>query len=739
MVERTEHWTPTPAHGTAVVARTEITEPAPAAAADATVDPVDPVEVNPRARLPRGLQRIGRYHVLKQLGEGGMGVVYSAFDEELDRRIAVKVLAADISVEFSGRTRLMREAQAMAKVSHPNVVHVYEVGEVQGHIFVAMEFVRGVTLREWLDRGGHGLAERLALLLQAGEGLAAAHASDIVHRDFKPENAMVGDDGRVRVLDFGLARSTGEVGDDEPDVRNTERTLDSFLPDRAGSVLSAQLTRHGSIMGTPAYMSPEQHFGTPTDARSDQFNFCVVLYEALYGERPFSGDNRLALAFAVRQGQIDPPPPRSEVPTKLREIILRGLRADPAERFPTMNALLAALRAATAPPRRRPAWLVASGALFLAAAAAGAAVMLRPQSTEAAPSAVQSLAADARLWASRAHWVYPDVREPEHTALRAVGSLRALEDATDGPGDLEADTLSREFADTLARLGDDYWEADGGRVFARDFYVQALLFDPTIGRARERSGVLAGEIAELRDRAERGGFTPEELAAAAELAELAAPVLASSEQTAPPERLASVMTSVRERAAKRRRERSHVGADAAATIVAAAAAPATPPPAVAQAVEPAVEPTADGELSPTTEVTPDGEPEANPDAKDPKLAREQAKEMVAQAKKLKAQGKREAALRKLFDATRIDRRYAPAFDALRDLHFQVGAYVEAVQYGEKAVKLSPGNGGYLLRLGEAQFKSKDYAAAERSWRAASALGVAQADDRLQALARTGSR
>ncbi|MBX7079511.1 MAG: protein kinase [Nannocystaceae bacterium] len=727
MAERTQHWTPAPVVAQTVTVVGEPVLHTPAGAT--TTEPSD----GSRGLAPR--QRIGRYHVLKTLGEGGMGVVYSAFDEELDRRIAIKVLSSEIATEFSGRTRLMREAQAMAKVSHPNVVHVYEVGEVDGSVFVAMEFVRGETLRDWLDRGGHSLAERIALLLQAGEGLAAAHACNIVHRDFKPENVMVGEDGRARVLDFGLARGTEErdtAAEGEAGPRTNEITLDSRLPDRAGSMLSAAVTRHGSIMGTPAYMSPEQHFGLPTDARSDQFNYCVVLYEALYGERPFSGDNRMALAFATRQGHIDPPPPHHEVSPKLREIIVRGLAADPNQRYGSMPELLAAVRAATTPRTRRVGLVaVAAGAVLASTIGVGAAWLLRREPDTAVPSAVEGLANEARTFASRAHWVYPDASEPEQTALRAVARLRALEGELDVPGEQAADALSHEFADTLSRLGDDYWDADGGRVFARDFYVQSLLFDPSQTRARERSGFMPGEIADLRERAESGGFSDAELAAAAELAELAAPVLAATDHAAPPERLAKVMKNVRERAAQRRRERSHVGADVAAPVVVAAAAP-TPAPTVTPAEPAPLEPIVDATetLEPGTAAE-----SAAAGARDPKLAREQAKDLVAQARKLKAQGKREAALAKLFEAARVDRRFAPAFDALRDLHFQMGAYDEAVQYGEKAVKLSPGNGAYHLRLGEAQWKLKNYSAAESAWRTAQSLGVAQASERLAALAK----
>src|SRR5262245_37690244 len=210
-----------------------------------------------------------------------MGVVYAAYDPELDRRVALKLLHAGGSVE--ARKRLLREAQAMARLAHPNVIAVHDVGTWGDEVFVAMEFVEGPTLAERVRDEEPGWREVLDLYLQAGEGLAAAHVAGIVHRDFKPQNALVGRDGRVRVLDFGLARGTGALP-----PREAEEGPDSGA---APGLLVTPLTRSGSRMGTPAYMSPEQFEGLPADELSDQFSFCVALYEALYGERPFGGGN----------------------------------------------------------------------------------------------------------------------------------------------------------------------------------------------------------------------------------------------------------------------------------------------------------------------------------------------------------------------------------------------------------------------------------------------------------------
>jgi serine/threonine protein kinase len=270
--------------------------------------------------------RIGRYTVLDKLGEGGMGIVYRARDEELGRDVAIKVMAASAD---AARERLQREARAMARLSHPNVVTVHEVGSVEDQVYVAMELVPGTTLRRWLE-APHSRAERLDVFLQAAQGLEAAHEAGIVHRDFKPENVIVGDDGRVRVVDFGLATSPDEAAavDGSPP-----------LDPPAGA---ASLTHTGQRLGTPAYMAPEQFLGSAVDARSDQFSFCVALFEGLYEKRPFPGDTAEEIGRAVLGGRVTP----AEDPwgsQALRDAIQRGLERDPASRNPSMAALVRVL------------------------------------------------------------------------------------------------------------------------------------------------------------------------------------------------------------------------------------------------------------------------------------------------------------------------------------------------------------------------------------------------------------
>ncbi|MFY0538789.1 serine/threonine-protein kinase [Nannocystis pusilla] len=279
-----------------------------------------------------------------------MGVVYAAYDELLDRKVALKLLHHD-----GGRNddRLLREAQAMARLSHPNIVSVFEVVSLGAQHFIAMEFVRGQSLDAWLAAKARGWQEVLPVLLASGRGLAAAHRAGIVHRDYKPHNTLVGVDGSVKVADFGLARAfdTGEV---EP----------APVPASPGRrMLQLALTRAGAVLGTPAYMAPEQHAGLACDERSDQFSFCVTAYEALYGAPPFPRTSVAALRAAIERGEVQAAPPGATVPAWLRRAVVRGLAADPARRYPSMDALLDALaqdpaRAPPPPPhrpvRRRP-------------------------------------------------------------------------------------------------------------------------------------------------------------------------------------------------------------------------------------------------------------------------------------------------------------------------------------------------------------------------------------------------
>ncbi len=403
-----------------------------------------------------GATHIGRYRVEGPLGAGGGGMVFAAFDPVLGRRVAVKLLRSDQPGAMATGERLREEAQAMARLAHPNVVTVYDVGEHEGGFYIAMELVEGLSLRDWLAETARPWREVLGAYFQAGRGLAAAHDVGLVHRDFKPANVLMGRDGRVRVVDFGLASDVvgastlPHVATDEDDVteldedgldqyhresRLTEvertvdeqgaraqaradaprasesavlpamgdvlrthdgsgpdvlqtyeaprpqeaglraqselRTIDAFrtmdplqTSDALRTLVGPDVTAEGHLLrtmapdpgatqpgvstarwvaGTPAYMAPEQFLGRPADARSDQFAFCVALYEGLYGRRPFAGDTAVAIAEEVLAGRVLPPPRRTKVPRWIHVIVEQGLALHRHDRHPSVRSMLASI------------------------------------------------------------------------------------------------------------------------------------------------------------------------------------------------------------------------------------------------------------------------------------------------------------------------------------------------------------------------------------------------------------
>jgi serine/threonine protein kinase/tetratricopeptide (TPR) repeat protein len=345
---------------------------------------------------------VDRYTILERLGAGGMGEVYSAYDGKLDRKVALKLLLHG-GKEYEAR--LVREAQAMARLSHPNVVGVFDTGTVGDRLFLAMEFVQGRTLRAWRRETRRTFDQVLRVFLEAGRGPSAAHAAGLVHRDFKPDNVLVSDGGQVKVTDFGVVRAADE-GPVDPGIRQLARRLSSrppapspssldAMPDipRAArtpqippsaatpdmlhsapppsteSLLSQPVTELGTMVGTPGYMAPEQYLCTVIDARTDQFAFCASLYEALYEQKPFAGKGMVELAESTVLGQPRPPPKNTHVPMRIHRVLLRGLANDHAARYPSMQALLDDL--VRDPARRRRNIAVGIGAAIAAALLVG--------------------------------------------------------------------------------------------------------------------------------------------------------------------------------------------------------------------------------------------------------------------------------------------------------------------------------------------------------------------------------
>ena len=277
--------------------------------------------------------RVGRYRLMGAIGQGAMGTVYRAFDPDLEREVAIK-LVRGASTE-KARARLLREARALARFGHPNLIQVFDVGIEDGLMYVVMEYRPGHNLKTWLDQERRDWHAVLDVFLQAGRGLQAMHAVGLGHRDFKPQNVLLGDDGTARILDFGLAKAFSEAAGD---------------PARPASLSGAyarltEVTQEGTVLGTPAYMASELWCQRRSEPRSDQFSFCVALYEALYGRRPFAGDKLRDLGTNIVQGRVLVPED-SSVPSRLWPVIRRGLAPAPAKRFPSMYALLRELERA---------------------------------------------------------------------------------------------------------------------------------------------------------------------------------------------------------------------------------------------------------------------------------------------------------------------------------------------------------------------------------------------------------
>jgi len=316
--------------------------------------------------------QIGRYELRGTLGAGGMGVVMRAWDPQLEREVAIKLVRGGSA---DGALRLVREARAMAKVRHPAVLTVHDAGIVGGEVFVVMELVDGENLSEWFARKPPW-REALARCKVAGAGLAAAHARGLVHRDFKPHNVLCDRDGRVLVADFGLARgSPGAV-------------------DAASALTSA-----GAIVGTPAYMAPEQHLGEAVGVAADQFALAATIYEGLFGVRPFAGNTLAALLSELLAGHVRPPPASTDVPPAITRVVLRGLAREPADRWPSVQALLDALEPGVdaGTTGRRVVPIAVGGAAAVVASSLIAWIVTRPDARSGERLDAQVVAAPAPM------------------------------------------------------------------------------------------------------------------------------------------------------------------------------------------------------------------------------------------------------------------------------------------------------------------------------------------------------
>ncbi len=669
----------------------------------------------PAQELERGTT-LGRYVVLELLAAGGLGQVYVAYDPKLDRRIALKLLRPSSSgrrQDEEAQRWLLREAQAMAKLSHPNVVPVHDVGMFGESVFVAMELIEGQTFTRWVRTQSPSWQEVRDLMLEAAEGLMAAHQAGLIHRDFKPSNILVGDDGRVRVVDFGLARAVAGPSPAAPEPRGRSR------PD--AGLLDQSLTATGTIVGTPAFMSPEQFRGADVGFAADQFAFCVTLYFGLYGKRPFFGKDLKELQAAIFNGQIQDPPADHAVPSWMHRAVLRGLSPSPDQRFATMGELLSALSKDRR--KRNIQWAAVGLSLVVSTGAAAAVtVALQPEPSAADREQVEAIVEQAREAAARSYFIYPPRDDPDYlTAYENVVMLESLDGAAADLGQDAAKGLRTEFADELTGLGDAYWGREGGDGFAADYYGAAALFRPEDARARERMRLTPGQFATLQSKAATSEFTGTELEVAQALV-----VLAESD----PERRARKVASLRERTPLPITVQRQIDVLVPTEQTAPAAPTAEPVAEAPRAAESVVERAAPRQL-----------PEAAPaETPKPMLATEKApRDTEAAARELElakaamAAGTPRKAVKHFHRALEHDPRNRSAVGGLADAHFELGEHAAAVRFGERAIGLAPKNASYHLTLGDAYVRLLRYADARRAYTKAKALGARKADGRLKRL------
>lgn len=694
-----------------------------------------PEVANDAGPLPPGT-KMGRYFLVEHVGSGGLGDVYKAYDPELDRRIAIKLLRAEV-VDANRRlgdptARLRREAQALAKLRHPNVVVVHDVGVFEHEVFLAMEFAAGKTLMPWARAHGQQWKTVRDVFSRAGEGLAAAHDAGLVHRDFKPANVVVEDTTRVTVLDFGLARAVDSGVVDDPLPQHDETTaVPRESSTGASSLLSREVTGRSLLLGTPPYMAPELYYGSPATQASDQFAFCVSLYRVLFDRLPFVAKTGSEFCAAVRRGELNFS--GRSLPGWLTRLITRGLRHEPEDRFVDMRTLLSALH--TDRTRRRRGLLAAAFLIPLAGVATGvAAWAFRPDATPEQRAITEQLATQARAAAARGYYVHPPPEQPQTpTALSQVLELEALDGPVASEADDTASGLRGEFSEALIRLGDRYYEREGGAPFAADFYATALVFDPDNAHARERVALSPAQLAALVDRAEQRNFTETELQAAQPLA-----ILADEEAE---RRAAKLATFLARNATTPNRTKTMLAGLVDQTPRQPAPEPKVaapgqrPPPIPAELLEPTAPtvPVADILIEPDALQPAKVDSDAGSGGKQPVDNKAAAKETKAGEAALR-QGDLNTAAAAFHRALEHNRRSAAAIAGLADVAYERGKYGESLRYAERARSLAPRSKRVLLLLGDAYLRVFRYADARKAYEAAQKRGSSQAATRLARLA-----
>ncbi len=701
--------------------------------------PFDVVEEEVVRLTPGDIVPSTRYRIERWLGEGGMGVVYECSHIDLERRVALKILRADAK-PGSRRAKMFREeARAVSRAASSsgghvsNIVEIYDFGELpDGRLWFAMELLRGKSLARTLSEGPMAPERLLPILRQVCKGLAAAHDANVVHRDVKPGNVMLLEGGRpdtVKLVDFGVAAVLSEAG----------RT-------------------RVQLEGTPIYMSPEQVTGSSFDRRLDVYSVGAMAYHLLCGVPPFLGDT----IFQILQKHRSKPPrpfaeanPSVSVHPALERVVLRCLAKRPEERWDDMRDLEAALCEAqiaakietawddlplpdVEPDRRealvrafgsrlhgrtrsRSRWLWGGVAALLLLGAGGwltwGRTRVEEAPTQAIPPEIVARIEAAKDAAARAELVYPSPDAPQRsTAYTEVLALEALEVEHGAQARKHAAELRDEFADTLNRLGDRYWDRPGGRPFAVDYYIAALLFRPDDRHARTRAPVTPGELVALREKAARLEFTEAELTASK-------PLVALAEEN-DEERVRKLRALEEEVEAlgvqadlkiKQLIEQEH---DRSKVVDASRKKKAVAPK--------AQETTAVDELAADAPL--DEAPRSKRDV-------ERSKALAKEGLQALRSGQRDKAESLFFRALQADHTNHQALDGLAQVAFENGSYERAVRYARRAVSLAPRVGSYRIRLGDAYFKIFNYDRAKDEYAKAKSLGDAAAEARLERVRR----
>lgn len=686
------------------------------------------------------------YRIVRWLGDGGMGVVYEAEHVALERRVAFKVLRAEATGSVAETRMFRQEARTVSKIGSEHIVEVFDLGELpDGRVWFAMELLQGRSLEALAKDEPLEPHRAIAILRQVFKGLTAAHTSGVVHRDVKPGNISVqtrrGRADAVKILDFGVSALLSDVAQ--------------------GGVILA---------GTPAYMAPELACGLPYDARVDIYALGCTAYEMFAGHPPFVGDSIDEVLLAHIESEPTPisEAARVEVPPALAAVIMRCLAKHADDRYADAADVEAALCEAQVEAGLRTSWddlelpdvdakrraallrrmpeprrrVEASrwrrivpgllGGVALLGIVLGAAFWPARQLSPEDLDLIDRLTIAARASAAKSWFVYPPASDPnEPTAFRTILELEAIEGDAADDADARAALLREEFATTLMRLGDRYWEREGGRPFAVDYYAAVLIFDPTVDLARERVSLTPGELADLREKAQSQAFSPAELKATDALVALAeedpeervrkleALEVDDERSTVAGTRLARLLAEeVSEKGgAPRRPERSRERRPQAPPVVPDAASD-----------EPPVAPE-DGAWDDTspgraTDVPVSDLPVA------PKRDPEAARAFVEQGNAALKRGEVTQARRLFERALAADARHAAAFDGLSRASFHASDYAEAARLGEKAVRARPRASEYRIHLGDAYYKAFRYVEARREYAKAEELGHPAAASRL---------